>query len=566
MPSHDNLRDRSDPSAKAEWWRSAVVYQVYPRSFADSDGDGTGDLAGITKRLPYLRTLGVDAVWLSPFYPSPKADGGYDVADYRDVDPMYGTLADADQLIGVAHDLGLRVFIDIVPNHTSDEHPWFQQALAAGPGSPERARYWFVDAGSDSDGAPPNNWPSEFGGPAWTQVPDGQWYLHLFDRKQPDLNWDNPEVRQMFLDTLRFWLDRGIDGFRIDVAHHLIKADGLPDFTHDWDAYVAGQLPTNTAPFADQDRVHEIYLEWRALLDSYPGDRAMVAEAWVTPHERLAAYVRPDEFQQAFNFDFLRAAWDATQLRAQITATLKANDSVGAPATWVLSNHDVIRHATRLARADPSTAPWVLEADEPTPVYATGLRRARAATTLMLALPGSAYLYQGEELGLPEVIDLPAHVRQDPVFVRSDGRLLGRDGCRVPLPWAKDELTFGFGEGDKSWLPQPEIFAALAVDQQAGDPESTLALYRTLLRLRRERGLGAGDLSLIDLGDNIVAADITTASGTTRVVVNLDDADWPIPVGAQVLVSSGPDVTSHLPTDHAIWLSSSADYGTPRRH
>jgi alpha-glucosidase len=535
----------------AEWWRSAVVYQVYPRSFADSNGDGIGDLPGITAKLPYLRDLGIDAVWLSPFYPSPQADGGYDVADYRDVHPMFGTLADAERLIGTAHDLGLRVFIDIVPNHTSDEHPWFQQALAAGPGSPERARYWFVD----SDGGHPNNWPSEFGGPAWTQVPDGQWYLHLFDRKQPDLNWENPEVRQMFLDTLRFWLDRGVDGFRIDVAHHLIKAEGLPAFEGDWDDYVAGLLPTNTAPFADQDRVHEIYRDWRALLDSYPGERAMVAEAWVTPHERLAAYVRPDEFQQAFSFDFLRAAWDAADLRAQIAATLDANDAVGAPATWVLSNHDVIRHATRLVRANPATAPWVLEADEPTPDYATGLRRARAATTLMLALPGSAYLYQGEELGLPEVIDLPAHVRQDPAFVRADGQLLGRDGCRVPLPWEKHEVAFGFSPADKSWLPQPEAFGALAVDQQTAQSDSTLELYRTLLRVRRERELGSGALSLVDLGDDIVAVDVATSIGTTRVVVNLGDADWPIPADARVLVASCPDVSDRLPTDHAVWMA-----------
>ncbi|MFF2661954.1 glycoside hydrolase family 13 protein [Kitasatospora sp. NPDC058032] len=534
----------------AEWWRTAVIYQVYPRSFADSDGDGNGDLGGIRNRLAYLHDLGVDAIWISPFYPSPQADGGYDVADYRDVDPMYGTLADADDLIATAHALGIRVIIDIVPNHTSDEHPWFQAALAAGPGSPERDRYWFVD----SPGVP-NNWPSEFGGPAWTQVADGQWYLHLFDRKQPDLNWENPEVREMFAGTLRFWLDRGVDGFRIDVAHHLVKAPGLLDFDADWDAYNRGALPTNAVPFADQDGVHDIYQQWRAILDSYPGERAMVAEAWVTPHDRLALYVRADEFQQAFNFDYMRATWDADALRAQIRTTLRNADSVGAPATWVLSNHDVIRHATRLVRADPTMAPWILEATEPRPDTGLGLRRARAATALMLALPGSSYLYQGEELGLREVIELPAEARTDPDFLRGGGHRLGRDGCRVPIPWKKDAPAFGFNDTGASWLPQPADFGDYAVDRQRGRDGSTLELYRSLLAVRRQRQLGNGSLALVDLRPDVVALDVTNDRGTTRIVLNLGSEPWPIPASARVLVASADGVTDLLPTDCAVWLT-----------
>lgn len=546
--SHSQRLHDAFPST--EWWRSAVVYQVYPRSFADGNGDGSGDIPGIVARLPYLRELGVDAVWLSPFYPSPQADGGYDISDHRDVDPMYGELADADLLIRKAHELGLRVLIDIVPNHTSDEHPWFQAALASEPGSPERERYWFVD--SDSI---PNNWLSEFGGSAWTQIPDGQWYLHLFDRKQPDLNWNHPDVRDLFAGTLRFWLDRGVDGFRIDVPHNMVKAEGLPDFAGDWDAYVGGHLPTNAAPFADQEGVHEIYRQWRAILDEYPGDRAMVGEAWVTPPERLARYIRPDEFHQAFNFDFMRAPWNADAIQEQIAATYATADAVGAPSTWVLSNHDVVRHATRLVRADPAIAPWLLYDDEPEPDRELGLKRARAATTLMLALPGSAYLYQGEELGLPEVIDLPARARQDPGFHRGDGYLLGRDGCRVPLPWQKGAPAAGFGNTSTTWLPQPAVFHDYAVDQQEADPTSTLHLYRSLLAIRSQRRMGEGALELIDVDDAVVCVEVIVGNQRTRVLLNLGDEPVPLPHGAQILVTSDPTVTDRVPTDCAIWLA-----------
>lgn len=536
------------PTRDSEWWRSAVVYQIYPRSWADANGDGIGDLPGITARLPYLQQLGVDAIWLSPFYPSPQADAGYDVADYRDVEPIFGVLSDADALIARAHELGLRVLVDLVPNHSSDEHDWFKAALASKPGSPERDRYIFRDE--------PNNWESVFGGPGWTQVPDGQWYLHLFDTKQPDFNWSNPDVQQLFLDTLEFWLDRGVDGFRVDVAHGLVKEAGLPDWDGSLRMLDDGERDvTAHPPMWDQDGVHEIYRCWRKILDSYPGDRAMVAEAWVEPLPRLARYVRADEFQQAFNFHFLSTSWEAAELRDTIAESLEANDAVGAPTTWVLSNHDVVRHASRLAMPADGRGPARLEPSQAVPDAGLGLRRARAASVLMLALPGSAYLYQGEELGLPEVIDLPGDVRQDPTFVRTAGAELGRDGCRVPMPWQKDAPSYGFGPAGVSWLPQPEVYGDLAVDQQAGRDDSTLELYRVLLRLRRERGLGGGGLRQLDLGPELVGYDVETAAGSTRVVLNLGDDSWPIPSGATVLVASERGVTDSLGTDEAVWLA-----------
>jgi alpha-glucosidase len=525
------------------WWRSAVIYQVYPRSFADSDGDGIGDLPGITSRLTHLTELGVDALWLSPFYRSPQADAGYDVADYRAVDPLFGTLADADALITRAHELGLRVIVDLVPNHTSDEHAWFEAARAAAPGSPERARYVFRDGRGEHGQEPPNNWRSVFGGNAWTRLrgADGQpeqWYLHLFDTKQPDLDWSNPRVRDDFEDVLRFWLDRGVDGFRVDVAHGLVKAEGLPD----WDGraqMVDGSDPNiHPGPMFDQEGVHEIYRRWRQVLDGYPGDRVLVAEAWVEPVSRLARYVRPDEMHQAFNFAFLSAGWDALALRRVIEDSFAANDAVDAPTTWVLSNHDVVRHASRLGLSDPTHRPNGIGAQDEQPDAALGLRRARAATLLLLALPGSAYLYQGEELGLPEHTALPDDVRQDPAFFRTDGAELGRDGCRVPLPWQADAPALGFSPTGASWLPQPDSWAGYAVDVQRDDPDSTLSLYRRGLRLRAEHRLGAGDLAW-----TAVSGDPQVLAFTNRdllVVANLGRAAVPLPGDVQVLLSSVP--------------------------
>ena len=555
-----------------------MIYQIYPRSWADSNGDGVGDLPGITARLPYLRDLGVDAVWLSPFYVSPQADAGYDVADYRDIDPIFGTLADADTLLTTAHDLALKVIVDLVPNHSSDEHPWFQAALAAGPGSPERKLYVFRDGQGLGGELPPNNWQCVFGGPAWTRIKaadgtDGQWYLHLFAAKQPDFNWENPTVRAEFEDVLKFWLDRGVDGFRVDVSNALIKEEGLPDWdeplhllgdadgiTHDHQ----GRQP----PMWDQDGVHEIYRVWRQILNSYnpieaagyseDNDRILCAEAWVESPERLARYVRDDEMHQAFNFEFLLTQWRAGDLRDSVTRSLMAADSVGAPTTWVLSNHDVVRHASRLGLPVGNKHPNGIGVGDPQPDAALGLRRARAATALMLALPGSSYLYQGEELGLPDSIDMPDHYRQDPTWPRSGHTERGRDGCRVPFPWEGDRPSYGFGSSDQTWLPQPASYAALSVDRQVGTPGSTLELYRALLAARSAHGLGAGSLSWLGGYPEEVVAFVNEPRAGERVLViaNLGAEPIDIPAGAQILVTSGPLTgKGQVPTDTTVWLS-----------
>ena len=542
--------------ADAAWWRHAVIYQIYPRSWADGNGDGIGDLPGVTARLPYLKALGVDAIWFSPFYRSPQADAGYDVADYRDIDPLFGTLADADAMISTAHELGLKVIVDMVPNHTSDEHAWFEAALAAGPGSAERDRYVFRDGTGPDGSEPPNDWRSVFGGGAWTRVADGQWYLHIFDTKQPDLNWENPQVRAEFESILRFWLDRGVDGFRVDVAHGLIKEPGLPDWSealHMLDGKPKPGAPR--PPMWDQDGVHEIYRGWRSILEEYgQPERILCAEAWVEPQERAVRYIRDDEMHQAFNFDFLQAAWRAEDLREVIESSLRAADSVGAPSTWVLSNHDVVRHATRLGLPAGTRRPNGIGADDPQPDRALGLARARAATTLMLALPGSAYLYQGEELGLPDSTDMPHEYRQDPSFKRTGGEEIGRDGCRVPMPWAKDAPSLGFGSSELTWLPQPEVYGEYAVDQQDGVAGSTLELYRALLRLRRERSLGVGGLEFADgYGEDVVAL-VNIGAERTLVLANLGPDPVTLPEGAELLATSGPlAADGGVPTDTAVW-------------
>jgi alpha-glucosidase len=525
------------------WWRDAVIYQIYPRSFADNDGDGMGDLPGITARLPLLRDLGVDAVWLSPFYPSPQHDAGYDVADYRGVEPRFGTLGDADELISEAHSLGLKFIIDLVPNHTSSEHAWFQAALKAGPGSPERARYHFRDE-------PPNTWQSVFGGSAWTQVSDGQWYLHLFDVTQPDLNWDNPEVRAEFVSVLRFWLDRGVDGFRVDVAHGLVKEANLAE----WDAelpILGGVNPDGPPPpMWDQEGVHEIYQQWRKVLDSYPGGRLLVAEAWVQPAERLARYVRSDEMHQAFNFEYLETPWSAEPLRKVIDLTMAANDFVGASTTWVLSNHDVVRHATRLGYPIGASRIRGVGIGDPQPDTGLGLRRARAATLQMLALPGSAYLYQGEELGLPEDTEMPDEVRQDPAWFRSGHAERGRDGCRVPIPWEGDAPSYGFGPTDASWLPQPATWAEYALDRQRGVSGSTYELYRSALALRREHGLGGNALTWADSPPDVLAF----RNGDLLVLTNFGTAPAELPADVEVLLCSEPlTEDGKVPQDVTVW-------------
>jgi alpha-glucosidase len=549
-----------------QWWRDAVIYQIYPRSWADSDGDGMGDLPGITARLPHLADLGVDAVWLSPFYTSPQHDAGYDVADYYDVDPRFGTLADADALIARAHELGLRVMVDIVPNHSSSEHPWFQEALASPPGSAARARYVFRDGKGVDGELAPNNWLSNFGGSAWERVTEadgspGQWYLHLFDASQPDFDWTAPEVGDEMESVLRFWLDRGADGFRIDVAHGLVKASGLPDAPPGHE--IADTERTSDLPMWDQPGVHDIYRRWRRLTDSYAvagedADRILCAEAWVVPADALAAYVRPDELHQSFNFAFLMSPWIASALKQEIKASLEAVAEIRSPQTWVLSNHDVVRHASRLGY-EPVPGPLRLSgigADDPQPDAAVGLRRARAATTVMLALPGSAYLYQGEELGLPEATRLPDEARQDPTWERSGHTSRGRDGCRVPIPWERDAPSYGFGPSEKAWLPQPEVYGELAVDRQTGVQGSTLELYRRLLRLRREHRPGRGELSWVELGEGVLAFDVTSMTGPgIRVIANVDRDRLPLPDGAEILAASGEiDVVEGLPRDCAVWL------------
>jgi alpha-glucosidase len=497
-----------------KWWRNAVIYEIYPRSFADSDGDGEGDLAGVEAHLPYLRDLGVDAIWLTPFYPSPMADGGYDVADYRGVDPRFGTLAGFDSLLAAAHALDIRVIVDLVPNHSSSAHPWFIEAVASPRGSAARDRYIFSDT--------TNDWQSVFGGPAWTQVPDGQYYLHLFDRGQPDFNWRNPQVRAEFESVLRFWLDRGVDGFRIDVAHGLIKAVGLPSVGERRDGAAV-------VPYYDQDEVHDIYRDWRRILDSYPGERIAVAEAWVSDPTRLSRYVVTDELHQAFNFDFLQAPWDGPSLRHTIDRCIAAAEAVGAPTTWVLSNHDVRRQVTRFGSLD----------------------RARAAIVLMLALPGSAYLYQGEELGLPEVLDLPPEARRDPVWFRSGGSELGRDGCRVPLPWSGDKPPFGFSPNGSSWLPVPESWAPLTVQAQEADPHSTLSLYRDALRLRRS-GHATGAIHWADSSPEVLDF---RRDGGLRCLVNIGPDPLPVPAGAgEPVLASAPLVDGALAVDAAAWF------------
>ncbi|MFF9699981.1 glycoside hydrolase family 13 protein [Streptomyces griseofuscus] len=553
---------------RRDWWREAVIYQVYPRSFADSNGDGMGDLEGVRSRLPYLRDLGVDAVWLSPFYASPQADAGYDVADYRAVDPMFGTLLDADALIREAHGLGLRIIVDLVPNHSSDQHEWFKRALAEGPGSPLRERYHFRPGKGAAGELPPNDWESIFGGPAWTRVtePDGtpgEWYLHLFAPEQPDLNWEHPAVGDEFRSILRFWLDMGVDGFRIDVAHGLVKAEGLPDLGSGEQLKLLGN---DVMPFFDQDGVHAIYRQWRTILDEYAnkmgpegpssegrwwetGGRIFVAEAWTPTVERTANYVRPDELHQAFNFQYLSTAWDATELRTVIDGTLEAMRPVGAPATWVLSNHDVTRHATRFANPAGLGTQIRTAGDRE-----LGLRRARAATLLMLALPGSAYVYQGEELGLPDVVDLPDEVRQDPAYFRGEGQDGFRDGCRVPIPWTRTGSSYGFGDGG-SWLPQPASWGELSVEAQTGTAGSTLELYRAALAARRAQpDLGAGDtLEWLRAPEGVLAF----RRGEFVCVANTTGESVTTPAYGRVLLASGEVAETggeaEVPADTTVW-------------
>ncbi len=542
------MSEKPEPvNDKNAWWRSAVVYQIYIRSFADGNGDGIGDISGLRARLPYLADLGVDAIWINPWYPSPLHDGGYDVVDYRDINPLYGTLGEADQLVKEAQDNGIKVLIDIVPNHTSNLHRWFQEALASPAGHPTRDRYHFRDGRGMDGSAPPSNWLSVFGGPAWEQTSDGQWYLHLFDVSQPDLNWENFEVRREFESILRFWLDRGVDGFRVDVAHGLFKAPAYPDIAEGGDLSVPRQQLDH--PFWDRDEVHEIYRRWRTVLDSY-GDRMMVAEAWVHP-DRLTLYIRDDEFHQSFNWDFLAAEWDAKEIARVIAESYERACKVEASPTWVLSNHDVMRHSTRygLPRGTDWHR-WPMEGPHDVLDVAAGCRRARAAALITLSLPGSAYLYQGEELGLPEVWDLPESALDDPTWERSGQTIRGRDGCRVPLPWSSEGPSLGFSSAEP-WLPQPAAFADLSASSQSVEEESTLSLYRRAIAIRQDWLIADEEIELIDLGPDTLAYRRGTGIAC---VVNMGSDIQPLPDG-EILLTSAPLNGGELPPDTAVWLS-----------
>jgi alpha-glucosidase len=541
----------------AQWWSNAVIYQIYPRSFADGNGDGTGDLAGVRAHLGYLKDLGVDALWFTPWYSSPLADGGYDVADYRAIDPAFGTLAEAEALITEAAALGLRTIVDIVPNHISDQHVWFQAALAAGPGSPERERFWF-HPGKGGDGSQiPTHWVSSFQGSTWTRTtnPDGtpgEWYLHLFTPEQPDVNWNHPEVRREFEDILRFWFDRGVAGIRIDSAAMLIKDPALPE--------VPAEPGPGGHPFIDRDELHDVYRGWRSVAESYAEPRVLVGEIWLPDAQRFADYLRPDEMHTAFNFDFMARPWDAKQLRESIEETLAAHALVGAPATWVLSNHDVTRPVTRYGREDTSFAFDAKRFDTPTDL-ALGTRRARAAALLTAALPGCLYVYQGDELGLPEHEELPREAIQDPMYFRSEGVDPGRDGCRVPLPWTSDAAySHGFsaprpdGTTAQPWLPEPAWWGEYAVDVEADTPDSMLSLYRSAIALRRsESGLREYPLAWLEISgaDGDVLA---FTRGDVACVVNLGAEPASLPQHSDVLLASGELPGGRLPTDTAVWL------------
>ncbi|MCE7007514.1 glycoside hydrolase family 13 protein [Kibdelosporangium philippinense] len=510
-------------NADGPWWQHAVFYQVYVRSFADSDGDGVGDLDGVRSRLGYLELLGVDALWLTPFFTSPMADHGYDVANPRDVDPVFGDLEKFDLLVAEAHERGIRVTIDLVPNHTSDQHPWFVAAVEAGPGSPERDRYWFRQGAY-----PPNNWTSIFGGSAWSQLPDGDWYLHLFAPEQPDLNWANPEVSADLERTLRFWLDRGIDGFRIDVAHGMAKPESLPDMAPREEG--TGLHDNAVDPRFDNDGVHEVHRMIRKVLDGYPNTMA-IGEIWVKGDERFAHYLRPDELHLGFNFRLVEADFDADAVRLAIESSLHA--AADSTPTWTLSNHDVVRHVTRYGDGE------------------LGLRRARAMTLVEFALPGALYIYNGEELGLPTV-ELPEWALQDPVWKRSGHTRRGRDGSRIPVPWEGTEPPYGFSTTANTWLPMPLEWASLTVEAQLEDEDSTLSLYRHAIELRKSHpafggavvewyGAPAGCFAFRRKGGGLICA------------LNTSSAPVPIPPG-ELLLASEPLVDGQLPPDAAVWL------------
>ena len=536
------------------WWRDAVVYQVYIRSFNDANGDGVGDIEGVRERLPYLAALGVDALWFNPWYPSPLADSGYDISDYRAIDPAFGTLWEAERLITEARALGIRTIVDIVPNHISSEHPWFAKALASPAGSPERGLFWFRPGSGEHGEQPPNDWQSIFGGSAWTRIADGDWYLHLFASEQPDLNWERPEVWAEHEDILRFWFERGVAGVRIDSAALLVKDPALSPEPAD-----AGP---GQHPFTDRDELHQIYRRWRAIADGYEEPRLLVGEVWLPDAERFARYLRPDELHTAFNFDFLACPWEPGPMRTSIKSALAAHAPVDAPATWVLSNHDVTRPVTRYGRADTGFSFESKREGTPTDLE-RGTRRARAAALLAMALPGSMYIYQGEELGLPEVEDIPPDRRQDPMWHRSDGVDPGRDGCRVPIPWSGPERPYGFSPNPEAqlWLDQPGDWQSLSVEAETGDPDSMLTLYRTGLSIRRQAPWGTdAAFAWLDYGDQVIAFG---RGERFACIVNFGEEPIELPPAVEVLAASGPLEAGAVPQDTTVWLLQTASHASP---
>ncbi|WP_072802691.1 glycoside hydrolase family 13 protein [Rhodococcoides yunnanense] len=520
-------------ASEATWWKDAIFYQIYPRSFSDSNGDGVGDLGGVRDRLGYLELLGVDAIWLSPVMRSPMADHGYDVSDPRAIDPLFGDLDVMDALIAEAHGRDIKVTMDLVPNHTSDQHPWFVAALESTPGSPERSRYIFRDGKGENGSEPPNNWPSIFGGPAWTRVdsPDGtpgQWYLHIFATEQPDLNWDNPEVFEDLAKTLRFWLDRGIDGFRIDVAHGMAKPAELRDMNLDLNALMKND---DDDPRFNNDAVHEIHRGIRKVVDEYP-NKTTIGEIWVQDNVRFSEYIRPDELHLGFNFRLAEADFDATAIRDAVTNSLDAVARVDGTPTWTLSNHDIEREVTRYGGG------------------ARGTQRARAMILLELALPGTVFVYNGAELGLPNA-DLPDDVLQDPVWERSGHAERGRDGCRVPLPWEGTEPPFGFSSSPATWLPIPAEWRSLTAEEQLEDVHSMLSLYRAAFELRALRPEFTG--SGIDWYGSPPGCLAFRRRGGLICALNATDVPIPLPPG-ELLMSSAPLVDGMLPADAAAWL------------
>lgn len=516
------------------WWSDALFYQVYPRSFRDSNGDGVGDLDGVTAGLGYLEALGVDAIWLNPVMVSPMADNGYDVADPRDVDPLFGDIAALDRLTAAAHDLGMKVTMDLVPNHTSSAHPWFQAALAASPGSRQRERYIFRDGTGPGGSEPPNNWLSVFGGPAWTRVTEadgnpGQWYLHLFDAEQPDLNWENPEVFDDLERTLRFWLDRGIDGFRIDVAHGMAKPPGLPDMKIVGREMLLAEMDDD--PRFNNDGVHEIHRQIRRVFDDYP-ESVAIGEVWVYDNEQFARYVRPDELHLGFNFRLLRAAFDAADIRHAIENSMAAAELVDAAPTWTLANHDVDRVPTRYGGGT------------------VGLARAKAMALVMLALPGPVFIYNGEELGLPNAA-LPDEALRDPVWERSGRTRRGRDGSRIPMPWEGETPPFGFSDNPDTWLPIPPEWSALTVEKQLADPDSTLAFFRRAFELRLQRAEFDG--STVEWLDSPADSLVFHRTGGLVCVLNAGSRPIPLPEG-KVLLASAEVSDGVLRPDSAAWL------------